>query len=84
MESIVAIGLFLLGGLVTGLISYGWHKREHKVLSDDNAAMKRQLEQHDGRLDNMDVLLASVTTTLDYIVKKVDNIDEKLDRPRNG
>lgn len=82
MDWIVAIGIFVCGGIVTGLISYGWHKREHGVLSDDIKDLKETVSRHDSRLDNQDVLLATITTSLAYITEKVDKIDEKIDRPK--
>lgn len=82
MDWIVAIGIFIGGGIVSGLISYGWHKREHKVLSENNADLKKRVDDHEQRHNNQDVTNATIITSLKYLTEKVDEISEKLDRPK--
>lgn len=82
MDWIVAIVLFVCGGAITGLISYGYHKREHKVLFEDVAEIKSRLENHEQRLNSQDVTNATIITTLRYLTEKVDEISDKLDRPK--
>jgi hypothetical protein len=82
VDWIVTIGIFLGGGIVSGLISYGWHKREHRVLSENNTDMKKRLDNHEQRHNQQDVTNATILTSLKYLIEKVDEVSEKLDRPQ--
>lgn len=80
MDWIVASGIFLLGIFGSTLISYGWHKREHKVLSETVKDIVERLATHERRLNTQDVEHATILTSLNYITAKVDEISRKVDR----
>ena len=80
MDWIVAIGIFLFGVFGSTLISYGWHKREHKVLSEAVDGLVGRVDSHEKRLNTQDIEHATILTSLNYITAKVDEISKKVDR----
>ena len=82
LEIILGSGMLvtLLGWLARELVYRGRHKREHEVLQETQKEHADKLENVDKRLDEHDVLNATIITQLSYITAGIDEIKKEVKR----
>lgn len=73
------LGVTLLGVMAKILITVGQHDKEHDVIHRELEEIRQQLAAHSEDINDNKVLTASITTSLDYITRKLDGIDAKID-----
>ena len=79
------IGVAFLGALAGYLIREGMHRREHIVIKDTfisqtaiNDKHDARFDHHENRLDEHDVVNATILTSLAYIQAGIDEIKKEV------
>lgn len=78
IETIIGLGIALAGVIAGYLIREGIHRREHMVIKDTLGTHTVLLDKHDTRLDEHDVVNATILTSLSYIQAGIDEIKKEV------